>query len=64
MMLRRISYESETVLPEEVSKAFQKAEERICENKYEIDKIILHLAWLKSECMQWFNSHKALTREA
>jgi dihydrodipicolinate synthase/N-acetylneuraminate lyase len=61
-MRRRIEYKSKTVLPDEVAGMFRKAEKGITENKNEIDKIIIHLSRLRSECTNWFSDHKTILK--
>jgi hypothetical protein len=59
-MKRRIDYESKMVLPQELLSYFRKAEEAIREDKYERDKIFLHLSTLKYDCMKWFSDHETI----
>jgi hypothetical protein len=62
-MKRRIDYESNTVLPDIIVRAFNKAEDDILENKNEEDKILLHLAHLRHVCLIWFSTHEIIMKE-
>jgi hypothetical protein len=53
-MKRLIEYESETVLPEEISRSFTETEKNIQADKCEIDKILVHLGSFKFDCIKWF----------
>jgi hypothetical protein len=62
-MKRRIDYESKIVLPDEIVKFFREVEKNISDNKYEPDKIILHLGQLKYKCTVWFSDHEIIMEE-
>jgi hypothetical protein len=60
---RLIEYESETVLPDEISRSFTEMEKNILEHEYEIDKILVYLGNFKFGCITWFADHETLIEE-
>jgi len=49
----KLEYESDTLLPEEMMNKFNEMQRRILECRYENDKIICHIGWLRSELIHW-----------
>lgn len=52
-----ISYESETILPDELQKAFDTAYKRICENRFEPDKIHIDIEHLRRDVILFLAEH-------
>jgi hypothetical protein len=56
-MNRSINYESEKVLPSEISGLLRKTEVAIHEGNFERDKTVIYLSQLKFEIFKWFADH-------
>jgi len=51
---RTLIYISENVLPEEIDKKLKEMDNRIFEDKYEIDKIYCHTSGFRGFLIRWF----------
>ena len=58
-MKRKLEYESEKVLPEEIDGFIKRLEQRICEHPYETDKIRCDFGDLKYNLVRWFAEKEA-----
>jgi hypothetical protein len=56
-MKRKITYESETILPVEIERLLNDTQEYVLAHKYEGDKVIIDFSWLKRELIRWFDDH-------
>jgi hypothetical protein len=52
-----IQYESNTIMPENLKRCFEKTKEVCCNVSRESDKTILFLDNLKNEIMLWLSTH-------
>jgi hypothetical protein len=55
-----IKYNSENVLPKEIDEAIRTAKQRIERDKYEYDKIYLHVDHIRSFLINWFASNEII----
>lgn len=53
-MTRLLEYESETVMPEPIIESIEKCEKYARKDRYEIDKILLHLHRMRHEIILYF----------
>jgi hypothetical protein len=57
-MERVIRYESETVLPDELSRLLEDVQEYVIEDRNETDKVLVHFSWLKHRIIGWLLNHE------
>jgi len=55
-MKRKLEYESEKVLPEELSEIIKKLELNILRDRNESDKILCHIGHLRYDLVVWFSN--------
>jgi hypothetical protein len=56
----KIQYGSNTLFPDELEKEYEAMLRNISRDKYEEDKIILHLARFKASIVNWIDDNKSL----
>ena len=61
MSKRILEYESEKVLPDSIIEIIEKCESRMMRDRYERDKLFLHLSNMRHEIILYFANH---SREA
>jgi SMC interacting uncharacterized protein involved in chromosome segregation len=55
--IKWLKYNSDTVLPQEITKMIIKTEEKIKDDRYELDKINCNMGRLRKDLILWFDKH-------
>ena len=58
MTNRKVIYESELIVPEEILKSIEIMTKRILESHNENDKILCNIESFKGEMIRWFAGHQ------
>jgi hypothetical protein len=58
----KLEYESDTLLPAEIMNDFNEMQRRILDNKYEPDKIICNVGWLRGKIIRWIDHNSIIEK--